>query len=52
MFELIYEDLTERKGDYLTLKKSTIDPPLEKSFDLIIDQINQDIVKILKYNEW
>lgn len=51
MLELIYEDLTERKGDYTKLKKSTIGTPLGKSFDLIIDQINQDIVKILKYNK-
>jgi hypothetical protein len=51
MFELIYEDLTEKKGDYLILKKNTIGTPLEKSFDIIIDQINQDIVKILKYKK-
>ena len=50
MFELIYEDLTEKKGDYLKLKKSFIETPLEISIDIIIDQINQDIVKILKYN--
>ena len=49
MFELIYEDLTVKKRDNLKLKKSTVGNPLEKSFDNIIDQINQDIVKILKY---
>jgi len=50
MFEEIFVDLTERIGEHSKLKKSIIETPLEKSFDIIIDQINLDVVKILKYN--
>ncbi len=51
MFEEILEDLTEKEEDYSKLKRNFIDTPLEKSFDIIIDQINLDVVKILKYNK-
>ncbi|MBY8979209.1 MAG: hypothetical protein KGD72_02355 [Candidatus Lokiarchaeota archaeon] len=52
MFEVISEDLTEKKEDYLTLSRNLTETPLEKSIDIdnIIDMINLDIVKILKYN--
>ena len=50
MFEEILVDLTEIKEDYLRLKKNLINNPLEKSLDIINDQINLDVVKILKYN--
>ncbi len=50
VFEEILEDSTERKEDYLKLRRNQIATPLEKSIDNILDQINLDIVKILKYN--
>ena len=50
MFEEISEDLTGKKEDYLKLKRNLTETPLEKSIDNIIDQINLDSVKILKYN--
>ncbi|MBY9011999.1 MAG: hypothetical protein KGD70_06465 [Candidatus Lokiarchaeota archaeon] len=50
MFEEILVDLTEKKEDYLNLKRNYTETPLEKSLDIIIDQINLDIIKILKYN--
>ena len=52
MFEVILEDLTEKKEDCSKLSGSLSDTPLEKSIDIdnIIDIINLDIVKILKYN--
>ncbi len=52
MFEEISEDLTEKKEDYLKLSGNLTETPLEKSIDIdnIIDQLNLDIVKILKLN--
>ncbi|MHA1349947.1 MAG: hypothetical protein ACTSPZ_03800 [Promethearchaeota archaeon] len=50
MFEVILEDLTEKKEDYLILKKNLSEISLEKSIDNMIDLLNLDIVKILKYN--
>jgi len=50
MIEEILVDLTNKKEDYLKLKRNFTDTPLEKSLDNIIDQINLDVVKILKYN--
>ena len=50
MFEEISEDLTEKKEDYLKLKRNLTQTPLENSIDNIIDQINLDSVIILKYN--
>jgi len=50
VFEEILDDLTEKKEEYLTLKRNFTETPLEKSIDNILDQINLDIVKILKYN--
>ena len=52
MFEVILEDLTEKKVEYLKLSGNLSDTPIEKSYDIdnIIDMINLDIVKILKYN--
>ena len=52
MLEVILEDLTEKKEDYSKLKRNLTEPPLEKSNDIdsMIDLLNLDIVKILKYN--
>jgi len=52
MVEVISEDLTEKKEDYLKLSKSLTKTPLEKSIDIdnIIAKLNLDIVKILKFN--
>ena len=50
MFEEILEDLTEKKEEYSKIKRKFTETPLEKSFDIIIDQINLDVVKILKYS--
>ncbi len=50
MFEVIIEDLTEKEENNLKLRRNLTEIPLEKSIDNIIDQINLDIVKILKYN--
>ncbi len=50
MLEVIIEDLTEKNEDYSKIKRNLIEKPLEKSFDNILDQIDLDIVKILKYN--
>ena len=52
MVEVISEVLTEKKEDYLKLRKSLTKTPLEKSIDIdnIIAQLNLDIVKILKFN--
>ena len=50
MFEEISEDLTEKKEDYLKLNRNLTETPLEKSIDNIIDLLNLDIVKILKFN--
>jgi len=50
MFEEILEDIPEKKEDYLKFKRNVTETPLEKSINIIIDQINLDIVKILKYN--
>jgi len=52
MFEVILEDLTEKKEDYSKLKRNLTETPLEKSIDIdnMIDLLNLDIVKILKYN--
>jgi len=52
MFEVILEDLTEKKEDYSKLKRNLTETPLDKSIDIdnMIDLLNLDIVKILKYN--
>jgi hypothetical protein len=50
MFEVILEDSTEKKNEYKKLKRNQIETPLEKSIDNIIDLLNLDIVKILKFN--
>ena len=50
MVEVIIGDLTEKKEDYSKIKRNLIEKPLEKSLDNILDQIDLDIVKILKYN--
>ena len=52
MFEVILEDLTEKKEDYSKLKRNLTETPIEKSIDIdnMIDLLNLDIVKILKYN--
>ena len=52
MLEVILENSTEKKEDNSKLKRNPIEPPLEKSIDIdyMIDLLNLDIVKILKYN--
>ena len=50
MFEVISEDLTEKKVEYLKLSRNLTETPLEKSIDNMIDLLNLDIVKILKFN--
>ena len=50
MFEVIIETLTEKKEDYLKLSRNLTETSFEKSIDNIIDLLNLDIVKILKYN--
>ena len=50
MFKVISEDLTEKKEDYVKLRRNLTETPLKKSIDNIIDLLNLDIVKILKFN--
>ena len=52
MLEVILENSTEKKEDNSKLKRNPTEPPLEKSIDIdyMIDLLNLDIVKILKYN--
>jgi len=52
MLEVILEDSTEKKEDNAKLKRNLTEPSLEKSIDIdnMIDLLNLDIVKILKYN--
>lgn len=52
MFKIILENSTEKKEDLLTLKRNLTETPPEKSIDIdnMIDLLNLDIVKILKYN--
>ena len=50
MFEEILIDFKEEKDDNLRHKSDLSQTPLEKSIDYILDLINLDVVKILKYN--
>jgi hypothetical protein len=52
MFEEILIDFKEGKDDNLRQrhKNDLSQTPLEKSIDYILDLINLDVVKILKYN--
>ena len=50
MFEEILIDFKEEKDDNLRLRSDLTQTPLEKSVDCILDLINLDLVKILKYN--
>lgn len=52
MFKIILENSTEKKEDLLILKRNLTETPPEKSIDIdnMIDLLNLDIVKILKYN--
>ena len=50
MFEEILDDITEIVEDYPELKRNYTKTPLKKSIDIILDQINLDIVKILRCN--
>ena len=50
MFEEISIEITDKVEDFPELKRNYTETPLEKSIDIILDQINLDIVKILKYN--
>jgi hypothetical protein len=49
MFEEIFIDFKEEKDDNLRHKSDLSQTPLE-SIDYILDLINLDVVKILKYN--
>ena len=50
MLEEILIDFKEEKDDNLRRKSDLSQTPLEKSIDYILDLINLDVVKILKYN--
>ena len=50
MLEEILIDFKEEKDDNLRRKSGLSQTPLEKSIDYILDLINLDVVKILKYN--
>ncbi|MHA1460845.1 MAG: hypothetical protein ACTSO8_05130 [Promethearchaeota archaeon] len=50
MFEVILDDSAEKKHESKKIKRNQTETPLDKSIDKILDQINLDIVKILKYN--
>ncbi len=49
LFEEILIDFKEEKDNNVR-HKSDSSQPLEKSIDYILDLINLDVVKILKYN--
>ncbi len=51
MFNQILLNLIDQKEDYIKLKKQVVKTPLEKSIDMIISKINQDIDKISKLNQ-
>ena len=50
MFEEILIDFKEENNDNLRYKSDLSQTPFEKSIDYILDLINLDVVKILKYN--
>jgi len=50
MFKEILIDFKEEKDDNLRLESDLLQTPLENSIDYILDMINLDTVKILKYN--
>jgi len=52
MVKVIFEDSIEKKEDYVKLKRNLTETPLVKSVDLdnILEQLNLDIVNILKFN--
>lgn len=50
MFEEILVDFKEEKDDKIGLKSDVLQTTLENSIDYILDLINLDTVKILKYN--
>ena len=50
MLEEILIDFKEEKDDNLRRKSDLTQTPLEQSIDYILDLINLDVVKILKYN--
>ena len=50
MLEEILIDFKEENDDNLRRKSGLSLTPLEKSIDYILDLINLDVVKILKYN--
>ena len=50
MLEEILIDFKEEKDDNLRCNSDLSQTPLEKSIDYILDLINLDVVKILKYN--
>ena len=50
MLEEILIDFKEEKDGNLKYKSGLSQTPLEKSIDYILDLINLDVVKILKYN--
>jgi len=50
IFKEILIDFKEEKDDNLRLESDLLQTPLENSIDYILDMINLDTVKILKYN--
>ncbi|HUW90247.1 MAG TPA: hypothetical protein VMV43_06955 [Candidatus Nanopelagicaceae bacterium] len=50
MYEEILDEMNEKVENYPELKRNYTETPFEKSIDNILDQINSDIVKILRYN--
>lgn len=51
MFNQMLLILLGQKEDYLKLKKEVVQTPLEKSIDIILEKINQDIDKIVELNQ-
>jgi hypothetical protein len=52
MFNQILAPLLKQKTEYLKLKKKVIQTPLEKSNNIIIKGIDQDINKIIILNQF
>ena len=50
MFEIVLDNNIQKVESNPKLKQDYTDTPLKNSIDVILDQINLDVVKILKYN--
>jgi len=51
MFQDISIYLNKQKQEYQSLKVLFLNTPLEQSFDFILQQINQDLNKIIQMSE-